>query len=283
MSVADIKFLSYDDLTIAGTYQSWGPDENSASFPMTLLMYVEKGSKVFEADGRRIFFPQGSFLLIRKFTDGTFYTELDDQEQLNRCYAFALTDALVRPLIKDFMISTDLPPVKERIVKLEKNDLLENLMASVKSSFEGETEFDKGTLTEMTKQAIMAIIKADPALAAVFQEYTRAERVDLAEFMNRSYLLRMPLKVLAMQSGRSLSTFHRDFKMVFGETPHKWIMRKRLNTAKHLLANEEGTPSEIYIQVGFEDLAHFSRAFKKQFGYPPSQTPVSRSFVLTNR
>ena len=65
--------------------------------------------------------------------------------------------------------------------------------------------------------------------------------------------------------------------MVFGETPHKWIMRKRLVKAHELLMQGEGTASDIYMQVGFEDLAHFSRAFKKQFGVPPSQLKKNES------
>ena len=97
-------------------------------------------------------------------------------------------------------------------------------------------------------------------------------RIDLYSFMNQSFLLKVPLKIFALQTGRSLSTFHREFKKVFGETPHRWIMKKRLNYARKLMDSDGLKPSEVYITSGFEDLAHFSRAFKKEFGYPPSHT-----------
>ena len=65
--------------------------------------------------------------------------------------------------------------------------------------------------------------------------------------------------------------------MVFNETPHRWIMRKRLNYAHNLLLQGKNSPSEVYVQSGFEDLAHFSRAFKKQFGISPSKVKALAS------
>lgn len=135
---------------------------------------------------------------------------------------------------------------------------------------EGE-DMDADLVELKTNEALMAILKSDPRLVAIFREYSLAERADLVKFMNHNFLFNIPLQELADHSGRSLSTFNREFKMVFNETPHKWIMRKRLNHAHNLLLQGNSTPSEVYIQSGFEDLAHFSKAFKKQFGVSPSK------------
>ena len=59
--------------------------------------------------------------------------------------------------------------------------------------------------------------------------------------------------------------------MIFDETPHQWILKKRLSFARNLLIQGERKASDIYLEAGFEDLAHFSRTFKKQFGIPPSK------------
>ena len=79
------------------------------------------------------------------------------------------------------------------------------------------------------------------------------------------------LEELARLSGRSLSTFYRDFKKLFHTSPHKWLLQSRLSKAKDLLLHSSKKSSEIYLDLGFKDLGHFSRTFKQEFGVPPSE------------
>lgn len=79
------------------------------------------------------------------------------------------------------------------------------------------------------------------------------------------------LEKFAEMSGRSLSTFNRDFRKIFQMSPHKWIKQKRLELARKLLISTSKKASDVYLEVGFEDLAHFSRSFKSYFGLNPSE------------
>ena len=89
--------------------------------------------------------------------------------------------------------------------------------------------------------------------------------------MRHNFQYNFSLKDFAEMSGRSLSTFNREFRALFNEPPHRWIMKQRLNKARELLVLTEKRPSEIYLELGFEDLAHFSRSFKKEFGKTPTE------------
>jgi len=64
-----------------------------------------------------------------------------------------------------------------------------------------------------------------------------------------------------------LSVFKRDFKNIFGDTPSHWLIQKRLIEAYFLIDKKGKKPSEIYLDLGFEDLSHFSFVFKKKFGF----------------
>jgi AraC-like DNA-binding protein len=70
----------------------------------------------------------------------------------------------------------------------------------------------------------------------------------------------------AYLTGRSLSAFKRDFKTIFNDTPNRWLIQKRLQEAYFLIDRKKQKPSDIYLELGFETLSHFSYAFKKQFG-----------------
>ncbi|MEL6843611.1 MAG: AraC family transcriptional regulator [Bacteroidota bacterium] len=97
-----------------------------------------------------------------------------------------------------------------------------------------------------------------------------SQRSDLADFMEQNFLRNVPLADLAKESGRSLSTFNRECKQIFKETPHRWIMKRRLEFARGILLTTDKKISEIYFLAGFQDFTHFGKAFKKMFGLCPS-------------
>lgn len=96
------------------------------------------------------------------------------------------------------------------------------------------------------------------------------QRIDLETFLNENYMYNAPLVRFAELSGRSLSTFRRECQERFGMSPGEWIQRKRLEQAYFRLQAGE-RPSDIYWELGFVTLAHFSRKFKEHYGFPPSQ------------
>ncbi|RKR84412.1 helix-turn-helix protein [Mucilaginibacter gracilis] len=85
--------------------------------------------------------------------------------------------------------------------------------------------------------------------------------------------LAKPLHIadLARLSGKSQSEFHRLFKLHFNESPHHFIQRLRVANAMELILSTDYPISQIAIMVGFDDPAHFSKAFKRIHGTPPSQ------------
>ena len=72
-------------------------------------------------------------------------------------------------------------------------------------------------------------------------------------------------------SHRSLSTFKRDFRKYYNQSPGKWLSQKRLDYSAVLLKNPALNVSQVALDCGFEDLSHFSRAFKEKFGTSPAK------------
>ena len=91
------------------------------------------------------------------------------------------------------------------------------------------------------------------------------------QFVEVNKLTRLSLAELAFLSNRSVSTFKREFEKQYGESPIKWFQLQRLNHAAFLIKKKNKRPSEIFEELGYQDLASFSHAFKNHFGLSPKQ------------
>lgn len=84
-------------------------------------------------------------------------------------------------------------------------------------------------------------------------------------------LSKLTLKELAFLCGMSVSTFKREFEKHYSESPIKWFQNKRLEQAHYLLNQEQKSSSEIYFEVGYENLSSFIQAYKSKYGITPKQ------------
>ncbi|SAK75983.1 AraC family transcriptional regulator [Caballeronia glebae] len=85
--------------------------------------------------------------------------------------------------------------------------------------------------------------------------------------------LSQPLRIadLAAHCGFGMRRFHQLFNEAFGETPHRYLHRLRLDTALSLLADPRASLTDIALDVGFADQSAFTHAFSKRFGISPGQ------------
>ncbi|MBW3129443.1 helix-turn-helix transcriptional regulator [Hymenobacter profundi] len=120
------------------------------------------------------------------------------------------------------------------------------------------------------QEALTLLLHAYPALQPVLFHFAPPGKIDLEAFMRQHFRFNVDLRQLAYLTGRSLASFKRDFHRIFRTSPARWLYQQRLAEAHYLLQEEHKRPSDVYHEVGFESLAHFSHAFKRQFGYPPS-------------
>jgi len=75
---------------------------------------------------------------------------------------------------------------------------------------------------------------------------------------------------LAFLCHSSLSTFKRNFRKIYGSSPQKWLLQRKLAVAADLLKHPDQRPGGVYEQVGYENHSSFTQAFKKQYGVTPS-------------
>ena len=82
-----------------------------------------------------------------------------------------------------------------------------------------------------------------------------------------------PLRIadLAAHCGFGMRRFHQVFIDAFGETPHRYLQRLRLDTSLTLLADPRRSLTDIALDIGFGDQSAFTHAFTRRFGLAPGQ------------
>ena len=121
-----------------------------------------------------------------------------------------------------------------------------------------------------TREAVELLLRIDPIFYDFLFDFSEPYKIDLEDYMNRHYMFNVPTAQFASLTGRSLASFKRDFEKVFQTSPGQWLQQKRLSEAFYQIREKGRKPSDVYLDVGFENLSHFSYTFKKAFGVAPS-------------
>ncbi len=88
--------------------------------------------------------------------------------------------------------------------------------------------------------------------------------------MDRDYAQPLDIATLARIALVSESHFIRTFRATFGETPNRYLQRRRVERAMFLLRSTDRPVTDICLDVGFSSLGTFSRVFTSIVGEPPS-------------
>jgi AraC-like DNA-binding protein len=88
--------------------------------------------------------------------------------------------------------------------------------------------------------------------------------------MDRAFAKPLDVPALARTTHVSPAHFSRQFRATFGETPHRYLQRRRVERAMELLRETDRTVTEICFDVGFSSLGTFSSTFRGVVGEPPS-------------
>ncbi|GAO44054.1 helix-turn-helix domain-containing protein [Flavihumibacter petaseus] len=157
-----------------------------------------------------------------------------------------------------------------RILGLTPNAFLSAFFASLLPYYDHPGSLTPALQDLKTTEAIELLLSAGPALRGLLFDFSEPHKIDLESFMLKNFEFNVALTEFARLSGRSLSTFKRDFQKAFALTPEKWLKTQRLEKAYYLIKEKHQKASDVYLRVGFENLSHFSTAFKELYGVNPS-------------
>ncbi|MVN74967.1 helix-turn-helix domain-containing protein [Hymenobacter sp. HMF4947] len=184
-----------------------------------------------------------------------------------------LDQETLRRISLDYGYQAAPPPVGGAggIRRLPATPLYRSFVASLRPYEHLQQPGNEHLLALKVREAVLLLLQANPELRDVLFDFAAPGKIDLEAFMSQNFRFNVALKRFAYLTGRSLATFKRDFEKIFRSSPSRWLQQRRLQEAHYLIKEKGQAPSEVYLAVGFEDLSHFSFAFKKTYGVAPSR------------
>ncbi|HEY6901883.1 MAG TPA: AraC family transcriptional regulator [Puia sp.] len=109
------------------------------------------------------------------------------------------------------------------------------------------------------------------------------ENLGIRKAVEANIMTGITLDELAFLCNLSTPTFKRRFQTIYGTSPRKWFLQKRMELAKELLLRDGERPGDIYHKLGYETHSSFSQSFKQHFGASPSEFLISHQQSLISR
>ncbi len=156
------------------------------------------------------------------------------------------------------------------IAKISCNQPIRIFLQSVLACFDNPLSGNPAFLQNKLFELLFNLSVINPNLIRSFAQFTTFEPVDLTKMMETNFKENLTLEEFAYKAGRSLASFKRDFQKVYNTSPHRWLITKRLDYARHLIENTDVRITDACYDSGFESVAHFSKAFKSKYGVMPS-------------
>ena len=157
------------------------------------------------------------------------------------------------------------------IMVLPPQPLYKSFMESIVPYQSADITIDDKLQDLKVKEAILILLQSNPVIKDILFDFNEPGKIDLEHFMEKNFHFNVQLKRFAYLTGRSLATFKRDFEKIYHITPSRWLQQRRLQEALYLIKEKGKVASDIYLELGFEDLSHFSFAFKSKYGVAPSR------------
>ena len=237
------------------------------------LLYVVLGGSVKLTCGRQTWtVGKNEMILLRRAQSVSYEKQGSEETGLFESQLFAINDEL----LKDFLTSqqVQIPQMTEEL-GTQVSPMSDRLVAycwSLSPYFNDPSQVNPGLLRLKVMELLYNVMDCSKNIFRQMLQLRQPVKTDIHRVVEENYTSPISLDELAYLSGRSLSSFKREFQDIYGESPARWIREKRLSKAQQMLRSSSLSVADVAYSLGFENPTHFSRIFKQQYGYAPSQS-----------
>lgn len=235
------------------------------------LTYIYSGEMVLEGRGQRTVIGKNECAFIKRDNRLSIRKQPKGEEQYQGIFMM-----FTRKFLREFynkldktVIPKNVDKFDEAVLKLKVTPEITSLFSSMTPYFDRSVKPRDEFMQLKLQEGVYSLLSMDKRFYPTLFDFNEAWKIDIIDFLNENFMYDMSMEEFAHYTGRSLATFKRDFKKISTVPPQKWLMNKRLEYAYEKIKVEGKRASDVYLEVGFKNLSHFSTAFKKQYGHSP--------------
>ncbi|MFN3848727.1 MAG: helix-turn-helix transcriptional regulator [Spirosomataceae bacterium] len=271
ISAEQFQSLKIQEMTFVAYRSDVYPQRNEIFFEEHAVIFVLEGEKKFISPSQDIHVKKGQILFFQRGC----YSMNESLGNNYRSLVFFFNEKLLKEFVSQnrALFDEKNPQITEPILQLNSTATFEKFIDSLLPYFHSNTPYLNQFLRLKLQELLLHLIELDYSnqFKSILFNIYKGEKTDLEFLMNDYYLKPLSIGELAHLSGRSLSGFKRDFEKRFRTSPAHWIKQKRLEHAEFLLRNSTKNVSEISMEIGYESVSHFIKAFKEKYGTTPNR------------
>jgi AraC-like DNA-binding protein len=253
--------------------------KNQITLRQNLFSFLLEGEKTVYYAGASVQIKPGQFLLL---SAGNCLMSEKTAGEAGRYQSILIS--FDNSLLSDFFIrhlATLHAPIdnvqEEPFLQFEQDGFLTNYLQSLLYLLVTDGSISPGMRAVKLEELLLYLNQTHPAYLQMLHQKSQEATDELLIRQAVTANLDRPVTVeeLAFLCHVSLSTFKRRFAHLYGNSPTKWFLEKRMQKAARLLGNDKLKASEIYEELGYENLSSFIQSFKQVHGMTPKQYQVS--------
>jgi AraC-like DNA-binding protein len=243
--------------------------KSKVNLGMNMFSFLQVGKKQVHFAGTSVAVNKDQSLLLKK--GNWLWTELLDTEAIYYCKLFFFSEKKLTDFLSKY--TNNIKPYKEDVpyFVIENDDYIASFINSLSSNTFTDHSFSNALLSLKFEEIMLYMLtKYDTKFEFYLHSLISKEISPFKKVVESNVNSNLKVEEIAFLCNMSLSTFKRHFTNEYNEPPGKWLQDKRLQKAKELLQGGNLKPSDIYLDIGYNNLSNFSTAFKNKFGISPT-------------
>ena len=244
--------------------------KSKVNLSMNMFSFLQVGKKQVHFADTSIAVNSKQSLLLKK--GNWLWTELLDTEAIYYCKLFFFSEEKLIEFLQKYTKSGS--PHKDEIpyFVIENDDYIITFLNSLSVLGAASTDYTRRLLLVKFEEIMLYLLyKYEQKFEFYLYSLISKEVSPFKKVVESNVYSNLKLEEIAFLCNMSLSTFKRYFAFEYNEAPGKWLQDKRLQRAKDLLQEGVLKPSDIYLEIGYNNLSNFSIAFKNKFGISPKE------------
>lgn len=248
------------------------------------FLYFSEGGSHIAAPTEKVTIAENESILLKC---GTYFADLFQNRVSGICEVCVIhffPDILERIFKEEIPFFVKQQKPGSYTYRLSQKNVIDHFIESLNFYFDNPEMATEEILCLKMKELVLLLLHTEAAdtIVELYSYLFTPQKASIAEVIDSHLYSNLNLDQMAFLAGQSLSTFKREFKKHFNDTPANYIRNKRMKKAADLLMHTSLSISEISFQTGYEDSSYFSRLFHQKFNILPSDYRKSHQKQTTH-